>query len=59
MTQSNVVGKVVRVEWNQQENSVRLVLEITDESFKSRVLHSKEYEEILSICGTDVVVAGD
>jgi uncharacterized protein (DUF1330 family) len=57
MTQSNSVGKVIRVEWNQEENSVRLVMEIDDEDFKSRVLHSKEYEEILSIRGLDVITA--
>lgn len=55
MIQSNVVGKVIRVEWNQAENSVKLVLEITDESFKSRILHSKDYESLLSIDGLNVI----
>ena len=56
MTQSNLVGKVIRVEWNQEDNSVRLVLEVTDELFKSRVLHCKDYEELLTINGADVMV---
>ena len=54
MTQSSSIGKVIRVEWNQEDGSVRLVIEITDDSFKSRVLHSKEYEDLLVISGTEV-----
>ena len=56
MIQSNSIGKVVRVEWNQEDNSVRLVLEIEDENFKSRVLHSKDYEDIIVINGLDVMI---
>ena len=56
MTQSNSVGKVIRVEWNQEDNSVRLVLEVTDELFKSRILHSKDYEDLLVISGKDLMV---
>jgi hypothetical protein len=44
------------MEWNQDDNSVRLVLEITDETFKSRILHSKDYEDMLVINGTNVMI---
>jgi hypothetical protein len=50
------VGKVVRVEWEEDTGVVRLVMEITDPVFKSRVIHSKSYEDILSINGKDVMV---
>jgi len=50
------VGKVIRVEWNKEENSVRLVLEITDEGFKSQVLHSKDFEDLIAFNGTNVMV---
>lgn len=50
------VGKIVRVEWNKETNGVQLVLEITDDDFKSHVLHNKEFEDILSIIGKDVMI---
>ena len=56
MTQSDrSIGKVIRVEWNQEENSVKLVLEITDEQFKWHVLHSKDFEDLISFDGKDVI----
>lgn len=51
------VGEIIRVIWNQEENSVKLVLEITDEIFKSKVLHSKDYENILNIQGKDIMIS--
>jgi hypothetical protein len=50
------VGEVVRVEWNQETGSVRVLLEITDPTFKSRVLHSKDLQDILTIKGKDAIV---
>jgi len=50
------IGRVVRVEWEQDTGVVRLVMEITDPVFKSRVIHSKSFEDILSISGKDVNV---
>jgi len=50
------VGEVVRIEWNQETGSVRVVLEITDPVFKSRVLHSKDLQDILTIKGRDAIV---
>lgn len=50
------IGRVVRVEWESDTGEVRLVMEITDPIFKSRVIHSKDFEDILSISGKDVMV---
>jgi hypothetical protein len=50
------VGKVIRVEWDTETDTVRLVMEITDPTFKSRVIHSKSYEDIMSISGKDVMI---
>lgn len=50
------VGEVVRVEWDQETGSVRVLLEIFDPAFKSRVLHSKDLQDILTIRGKDAIV---
>lgn len=50
------VGKVIRVEWDKETDEVRLVMEITDPVFKRRVLHSKDFQDILTINGKDVMV---
>ena len=50
------VGEVVRVEWDQETGSVRILLEILDPAFKSRVLHSKDLQDILTIKGKDAIV---
>lgn len=50
------IGRVVRVEWESDTGEVRLVMEITDPVFRSRILHSKTFEDILSISGKDVMV---
>jgi len=50
------VGRVIRVEWDEDTGEVRVIMEITDPAFKSRVLHSKDLQDILSIKGKDVMV---
>jgi len=50
------VGEVVRVEWDQETGSVRVLFEIIDPVFKSRVLHSKDLQDILTIKGKDAIV---
>ena len=50
------VGRVLRVEWDQDTNEVRLVLEITDEKFKERVLHSRDLKDLLTIKKREVVI---
>ena len=50
------VGKVIRVEWDEDTGVVRVVMEITDPVFKSRVLHSKDLQDVISIKGKDVMV---
>lgn len=53
---SEPVGKVIRVEWNSDTDELRVVLEITDPAFKKRVLHGKDFQDILTIQGKDVMV---
>jgi len=50
------VGRVIRVEWNEKTNEVKLIMEITDDDFKKKVIHSKDFQDILSISGKDVMV---
>jgi len=50
------VGSVIRVEWDENTDTVRVVMEITDPVFKRRVLHSKDFEDVLSLNGKDVMV---
>lgn len=54
--ESKSVGKVIRVEWDEGKDSVRLVMEITDPKFKRRVLASKDLQDIMTINGKDVMV---
>ena len=56
MKESKKVGEVIRIIWDQETGSVQVVLEITDPKFKSRVLHSKDFQDILSINGRDAMV---
>lgn len=54
-TQSKV-GSVIRVEWDEDTDTVRVVMEITDPVFKRRVLHTKDFEDVLSLSGKDVMI---
>lgn len=53
---NEAIGKVIRVEWDQETDDVRLVMEITDPIFKRKVIHSKDFQDILTIKGKDVIV---
>ena len=50
------VGKVIRVEWDTETDEVRIIMDITDPHFKRRVIHNKDFEDILSISGKDVII---
>lgn len=50
------VGKVIRVEWDQEDDTVRVIMEITDPVFKNRVLHTGAFQDILSLSGKDVMM---
>lgn len=52
----NKVGKVVRIEWDEETGAVRVLMEILDPVFKSRILHSKDLQDVLTIKGKDVMV---
>ena len=56
MTQEFNVGRVIRVEYDEETEVVRLVMEITDPVFKKRVLHSRDLRDVISIKGKDVMV---
>jgi hypothetical protein len=56
MTQEFNVGRVIRVEYDEETEVVRLIMEITDPIFKKRVLHSRDLSDIISIKGKDVMV---
>ena len=56
MTQEFNVGRVIRVEYDEETEVVRLVMEITDPIFKKRVLHSRDLCDVISIKGKDVMV---
>ena len=50
------VGKVIRVEWDTETDEVRIVMNITDPHFKRRVIYDKDFEDILSVKGKDVIM---
>lgn len=50
------IGKVIRVEWDQDTGEVRIVIDVTDPVFKSRVLHSRDLQDVITIKGKDVMV---
>ena len=54
-SQSKGVGKVEWFEYDQETKKLVVCIEITDEKFKSRVLHTKEWQDVLTIKGKDVV----
>lgn len=56
MTQEFNVGRVIRVEYDEETEVVRLVMEITDPVFKKRVLHSRDLRDVISLKGKDVMV---
>jgi len=55
MLESKTIGKVVRIEVDD-DGSVRMVMEITDPVFKEKILHSKDYQDIISLRGRDVMI---
>jgi len=50
------VGELVRIEWDQESGDLRIIINITDDDFKSKVLHSKDLQDLLVISGTDAMV---
>ena len=53
---SSKVGTVIKVIWDEDTDSVQVVMEITDPIFKDRVLHSKDFQDIISFNGKDVMI---
>ena len=46
----------MRVEWDTETGEVRVLFNILDPTFKSRILHNKDLQDILTIKGKDVMV---
>ena len=49
------VGEVVRIEYNQEDDSVKVVIEILDENFKQRLLHDKDLADTIKIVGKSAI----
>ena len=56
MTSKKQIGKIIRVEWDDETEEMRVVMEITDPTFKKRVLHSKDFQDVLVFEGKNVMV---
>ena len=56
MISSNNIGRIIRIEYDEDTGEMRLIMEITDSKFKSRILHSNTYDDVITISGKDVVV---
>jgi hypothetical protein len=56
MTSNNKVGEIIRIEYDKDTGSVRIVIEVTDIAFKNRVMHNQEFSDIISIKGKDAMV---
>ena len=54
------VGKLIRIELDEETGVVHMVIEITDSVFKARVLHNKDIQDIITIKGKDIIqIDGD
>lgn len=53
---SSNVGKIVKIIWDEETDVVQIVMEITDPVFKDRVLHTKEFQDVISFEGKDVMM---
>lgn len=56
MNSCDKVGEIIRIEWDQETGNVRIIIDITDPSFKQRVLHNKEYADIITLKGKDAII---
>ena len=50
------VGNIIRIEWDKETDEVRIIIDITNKSFKQRVLHNKDFQDVLTIRGKDAIV---
>lgn len=56
MNLASEVGRVIRIEWDEESDNLQLVLEINDPSFKKKILQGGEYQDLISLSGTKVKV---
>ena len=50
------VGKVIRVEYDEESGDVRIVIDITDPIFKDKVIYNRDFKYILTIRGKDAII---
>lgn len=53
---SSKVGKIMKIIWDEADDSMQVVMEITDPVYKKRILHSKDLEDIINFNGKDVMI---
>ncbi len=53
---SHKVGDIVQIIWDEEKDTVQLVMEITDPIFKRRVLHTKDFQDLITFKGKDVMI---
>ena len=56
MTTSNRVGEIIRIEYDEGSGDLRIIIEVTDPRFKNKILHNKDFDDILTIEGRDAMV---
>lgn len=54
------VGKILNFIYDNEKHTLRVILEITDENFKERIIRSHEFKDKIVFKGNDVMyVASD
>lgn len=56
MLSNNKVGEIVKIIWDEEEDSIQVVMEITDPIYKKKILHSKELQDIIAFEGKNVMI---
>ena len=50
------VGAITKIIWDEENDVLQVVMEITDPVFKKRVLNTKDFQDIINFNGKDVMV---
>ena len=50
------VGKVVRIEYNEETDDLNIVIEVTDFDFKRSMLKSHDLQDLIKLDGKDVMI---
>lgn len=52
------VAEVIRIEYDQVTGDLRIILNVIDDAFKQKVIHNKEYVDLIKIINKDVLEIG-